>query len=68
MAEKIAPEGKIWVCSVCGKTARSNYGTDASPGWDASCMLNAVLCHQEKRIDPKDGLLKWWAVERVNEE
>lgn len=64
MAEEIAPEGKIWVCGACGKTSRGDYGTGSDYGWDESCMLNAVLCYEEKRIDPRDGIVKWWAVEK----
>jgi hypothetical protein len=43
--ERMAPEGKIWVCCACGKTADDSYGIDGwhSWGWDESCMLNAVL-------------------------
>jgi hypothetical protein len=45
-----APPGQIWVCGACGKTSRTRYGFDdqnqncATPGWDESCMMNAVLC------------------------
>lgn len=44
----IARESHVFVCLACGKTARTRYGfndddgaSNASPGWDASCMLNA---------------------------
>jgi len=42
---KIAPEGKIWVCVCCGKTSSDLYGEaeDTSKGWDASCVMNASL-------------------------
>lgn len=37
-----------FVCAACGKTSETRYGfaknTDHDRGWDASCMLNAVLC------------------------
>ncbi len=45
-----APEGQVYVCGACGKTSPTRYGFDdadrnvADPGWDESCMLNAVLC------------------------
>jgi hypothetical protein len=42
---RFAPEGKIWVCMVCGKTAKDRYGMEGphSKDWDESCMLNSVL-------------------------
>jgi hypothetical protein len=42
---RFAPEGKIWVCMVCGKTAKDKYGMEGphSKNWDESCMLNSVL-------------------------
>lgn len=61
---KLAPDGQLWVCEACGKRARSRYGFDAlgrrtslDYGWDASCMLNAILCYAEQRAG------KWVAVE-----
>jgi len=44
-----ASDDKEWVCTVCRKKSRTQYGFDstgksvASEGWDESCMLNAVL-------------------------
>jgi len=48
--ERMAPDGSIWVCRRCGKTAEDRYGIEGkhSYGWDESCTLNAVLC-------PKNG-------------
>jgi hypothetical protein len=49
-----APDDMIWVCSACGKTSRTRYGFNAQnenvclPGWDASCMSNAVLCYRKR--------------------
>lgn len=46
-----APEGQVWVCGACGKRSRSRYGLDGMAidrGRDESCMLNAVLCFEEK--------------------
>lgn len=46
--------GKIWVCGACGKRSRSRAGFRGvrgmaiDRGWDASCMLNAVLLPAEK--------------------
>jgi hypothetical protein len=34
----------------------------ASPGWDESCMLNAVLCYRDQRLRDSDGLKEWVAV------
>ena len=41
--EHIAPPGTIYVCVACGKTTRDTY--NGPRGWDASCLLNALLCH-----------------------
>lgn len=49
-----APEGTTFVCGACGKRSRTRYGFDdtgarcADAGWDASCMLHAVLCYDRK--------------------
>lgn len=73
MSNQEAPEGTIWVCGACGKTSRWQYGFDpllsraeASPGWDESCMLNAVLCHAPRGLawqavspQPADPLPTW---------
>lgn len=60
--ERMAPEGSVWVCAACGKTARDRYGIvgEHSHGWDESCALNAVLRHQQKHFNAK-GELVWWA-------
>lgn len=43
----VAPEGQIYVCSACGKTAKNIYtGTGGDRGWDASCALHSVLCYE----------------------
>lgn len=54
-AEFNAPEGQIWVCGGCGKTAKNRV--EGTRGWDESCFLNAVLCYEEK--GPKG---KWMSV------
>jgi hypothetical protein len=53
-----APKGQIWVCTACGKRARTRYGiddvgahTNIDYGWDESCAMHATLCYEEK----KDG-------------
>ncbi|MGD9729200.1 MAG: hypothetical protein AB7L09_03285 [Nitrospira sp.] len=56
-----APDGQIFVCAACGKLAKSIYGDDKHGlgGWDESCMLNAVLCYEDR----KDEKGLWVAVE-----
>jgi len=56
--DKIAPEGKMWVCLACGKISKDCYGTkfpeSNSRGWDASCVLNCKLFDIDKlTIDTK---------------
>lgn len=49
-----APSGQIYVCSACGKTSKTKAGVyqggakATEQSWDASCMLNSVLCYEEK--------------------
>lgn len=47
--KRIAPEGMIWVCAACGKTARDQYGIvgEHSYGWDEACVMHSVLCHEK---------------------
>ena len=62
MSDRFAPEGAIWVCAACGKTSKyDSYGIDGehSRGWDESCALNAVLCHDRQHID-STGTLRWF--------
>ena len=45
-------DGQTWVCAACGKTSKTKAPTEhSSRGWDASCMLNSVLCHSERGED-----------------
>jgi hypothetical protein len=41
----MAPDGFLWVCLACGKTAADRYGIEGEnhPGWDESCSLNSDL-------------------------
>lgn len=51
---QVAPEGQVFVCGACGKTAKNRDGDRRDDGyysWDESCMLNAVLCYEEKGED-----------------
>jgi len=43
--DRMAPDGFLWVCRACGKTATDRYGIEGaySPGWDESCILNSDL-------------------------
>lgn len=44
---QVAPDGYVFVCGACGKRSRDVFGEQrVSRGWDESCMLNAVLCHE----------------------
>ena len=46
-----------------GTKMGSNHMPDgspvASPGWDESCMMHAVLCYREQRVRDSDGLKEW---------
>lgn len=45
MENRMAPNGFIWVCQMCGKQSLDLYGEKDyhSYGWDASCVINAEL-------------------------
>jgi hypothetical protein len=47
-----APEGQIWVCAACGKTARTPNELR-----DTSCILHSVLCYEQN-----EGPMHWRAV------
>lgn len=68
MSNVKAPEGKLWVCTACGKTARWKYGflddgtpkggpidQEASPGWDVSCTMNSQLHHTRLLVRGPNG-------------
>jgi hypothetical protein len=41
--------GQVYVCMACGKRSKDIYGfKKISRGWDESCMLNALLCYEDK--------------------
>lgn len=60
----MAPDGSVFVCSACGKVSTTRYGftgsdpgpytSTASPGWDASCAMHAVLIKVAHVIEPTD--------------
>lgn len=58
--DRFAPDDGVWVCAACGKTAIDRYGIEGphSYGWDASCMLNAVLCKRGAIIPGRDRVMK----------
>lgn len=57
MANEYAGEGQIYVCGACGKRSRDIYGEQAiDSGWDESCMLNAVLCHEASYRRDDNGI------------
>jgi hypothetical protein len=59
--ESVAPEGKVYVCAMCGKTSPGLFGTNGDWGWDESCVLNAVLANkadlifEDKRVTKING-------------
>ena len=48
--DRIAPDGKIWVCMACGKTSHDLYGDPENKWWDASCVLNSSLVDKDKLV------------------
>jgi hypothetical protein len=40
-----APEGQIWVCGICGRTAKQ-----LDEIGDTSCFLRAVLCRDDESL------------------
>lgn len=66
MSDAKAPEGCVYVCGACGKTSATRYGIEGerSRGWDASCMLNAVLCRPSTPKEERDTGCKWWSLEQ----
>jgi len=56
---EIAPKDQVYVCSACGKTSKTKQPTEHSmKGWDASCMLSAVLCKEDSLKCNKQGIVK----------
>lgn len=61
MSNRQAPEGHIWVCAACGKTADWAYGFDehqknaAMQGWDESCATWAHLVRLEDVAERSEG-------------
>jgi hypothetical protein len=59
MANQVAPQGQVYVCGACGKRSRDEYGDQPiNRGWDVSCVLNALLCYEDKIVvDPVTNLV-----------
>lgn len=48
---KVAPEGKVYVCCAYGKRSRDFYGYQPiDRGWDESCVLNCVLASESQLV------------------
>lgn len=45
---RYAPLGKVWLCMMCGKTAK-DYCTEKG-GWDESCALNCILVDEAAKL------------------
>lgn len=59
MANEVAGDGEIFVCTACGKRSKDRYGDQAiDRGWDESCMLNAVRCYETRRVGAS-GVVEW---------
>lgn len=55
---EIAPKGQVFVCGACGRRSKDLYGDQAIDcTWDESCMLNAILCHENSLVFTNDGNL-----------
>jgi hypothetical protein len=64
---RIALDGQVYVCGACGKRSRDLFGFQKiSYGYDESCVLNAVLCHDDPEADRdarmRRGEAPWRAV------
>ena len=54
---EVASAGQVWVCTACGKRSQDKYGDKSlSKWWDVSCVLNSVLCYEDKLV-LKDGVV-----------
>lgn len=56
---KIASKGQVFVCSACGKRSKDKYGDEMiDRGWDVSCMLNSILCYEDKLVIENGRVVK----------
>lgn len=61
MIERYAPEGRIWLCMMCGKTAKDCF-TDER-GWDESCAMNCMLVDEATK-QPTESEVQAFVQER----
>jgi len=63
--DRFAPDGFLWVCLACGKTASDRYGIKGafSYGWDESCSMNSSMFAKSRLVY---GAGK--RVEKINDE
>lgn len=61
MIERYAPAGKIWLCMMCGKTAK-DCCTDER-GWDESCAMNCILVDEATK-QPTEAEVQLFVQER----
>jgi hypothetical protein len=58
MPNVIAPEGQVFVCCACGRRSKDQYGNQRiNRSWDESCMLNSILCYEDKLVFNNDGTI-----------
>jgi len=56
MRNKVAPEGQVYVCTVCGKFSKDKYGDQKiDPWWDESCMLHCILIYENSVVKDDQG-------------
>lgn len=60
-ADRLAPEGKVWLCMMCGKTAKDMYGEER--GWDESCALNCITVDESTK-QPTEQQVREFTEER----
>lgn len=60
-ADRYAPGGKVWLCMMCGKTAKDMFGEER--GWDESCAINCIAV-EEGTPQPTEEQARQFADER----
>lgn len=61
MIERYAPEGRIWLCMMCGKTAKDCFTHER--GWDESCAMNCILVDETTK-QPTESEVQTFIQER----
>jgi hypothetical protein len=68
MANAVAPEGQVYLCTACGKRSRDKYGEKRiSHGWDVSCMMNSVLVYEDSIVYENGQIKSAKAVEEQSD-